>query len=209
MVLSTVSGSPQINLIDAAAHSGVSRFVPAEFEGPPGRRTSSNDPLDRGKRATIARLKEWNHDSRHRMRFTIFSCGVFYQRFAKGGLAAYNIGAGTGTQQEGTYLMNLGTSTAEIVEFNSAGQPIYVCLTSVYDLARFIAAALDLGPSTWPSEFRLQSDRRTVSEIVQWGAAVRGRKLFHSLLHGLPSIRIKLMLTSFLSSRTGYHSTRS
>ncbi|CAG8979532.1 hypothetical protein HYALB_00004985 [Hymenoscyphus albidus] len=196
VVISTVSGSPQINLIDAAAHSGVSRFVPAEFEGPPGRRTP-NDPLDRGKKATIARLKEWSHDSRHRMRFTIFSCGVFYQRFARGGLAAYNIGSGTGIRQEGDYLMNLGTSTAEIVEFNAAGQSLYVCLTSVYDLAKFVAAALELGPSTWPAEFRLQSDRRTVSEIVQWGAVVKGLSDLDTIVHQASALPAHLEYHSF------------
>ncbi|RDL38991.1 Uncharacterized protein BP5553_03331 [Venustampulla echinocandica] len=173
MVISTVSGGPQISLIDAAAQSGVRRFVPAEFEGPPGRR-GQNDPLDRGSRATIARLREWSHNPRHQMRFTIFTCGIFYERFARGGLAAYDIGSSTSIQNQGSYLMDVGAGTAEVVEYNSSGQPIYICLTSVYDLARFVVAAIDIGPHTWPPEYRLQGDRRSVTQILEWGAAVRG-----------------------------------
>jgi hypothetical protein len=33
LVISTVSGSSQINLIDAASRAEVRRFVPADFEG--------------------------------------------------------------------------------------------------------------------------------------------------------------------------------
>lgn len=175
LVLSTVSGVPQINLIDAAAHSGVRRFVPAEFEGPPARRTG-NDPLDRGKRATIDRLRHWSNHPRHRMRFTIFSCGIFYERFANGGMAAFNIGASTGIQNEGSYLINARLRTAEVVERTTSGQPVYVCLTSVYDVGRFVIAALDLGLQNWPGEFRMSGERRSVIEILQWAAAVRGSK---------------------------------
>jgi hypothetical protein len=110
------------------------------------------------------------------MRFTIFSCGIFYERFANGGLAAMNIGASTGIQNEGAYLMNPRFGTAEVVERTTSGQPIYVCLTSVYDVGRFIVAALDLGPQNWPAEYRMSGERRTVTEILQWAAAVRGSK---------------------------------
>ncbi|TVY41587.1 Oxidoreductase [Lachnellula subtilissima] len=177
LVISTVSGVPQINLIDAAAHSGVRRFVPAEFEGPPARRTG-NDPLDRGKRATIDRLRHWSNHPRHRMHFTIFSCGIFYERFANGGMAALDIGTSTGIQNEGSYLMNARHGTAEVVERTTSGQPVYICLTSVYDVGRFVIAALDLGLQTWPEEFRMSGERRTVTEILQWAAAVRRSKKY-------------------------------
>lgn len=177
LVISTVSGNPQIDLIDAAARSGVRRFVPAEFEGPPARRTA-HDPLDHGKRATIDRLRHWSHHSRHQMRFTIFSCGIFYERFANGGLAAMGIGASTGISAEGAYLMNMRSGTAEVVERTTSGQPIYVCLTSVHDLGRFLTAALDLGLQHWPAEYRMSGERMTVSQLLQWGAAVRGSKKY-------------------------------
>ncbi|TVY19369.1 hypothetical protein LARI1_G003446 [Lachnellula arida] len=173
LVISTIVGVPQINLIDASAHSGVHRFVPAEFEGPPARR-AANDPLDCGRRASIDRLRHWANHPRHRMRFTIFSCGVFYERFANGGLATLKIGASTGVQMEGSYLMNIRLGTAEIVEKTISEQPINICLTSVYDVARFIVAALELGHNTWPGEFRMNGDRRTIPEILHWAEAARG-----------------------------------
>jgi hypothetical protein len=74
----------------------------------------------------------------------------------------------------GSYLMNVELSTAEVVERNATGQPVHLCLTSVNDVGRFVVAALDLDPSTWPGEFRMYGDRRTVSEILQWAEAVRG-----------------------------------
>ena len=33
LVISTISGSPQINLIDAASRAEVRRFIPSDYEG--------------------------------------------------------------------------------------------------------------------------------------------------------------------------------
>jgi hypothetical protein len=109
------------------------------------------------------------------MRFTVFTCGIFYERFAKGGLASLNIGSGSGIASQGDYIMNLGDGTAETVEFTADGQPVEVCMISVWNLAQFVVAALDLGVENWPSEYRVLGDRRTISEILQWGAIVWGR----------------------------------
>lgn len=179
LVISTVSGNPQINLIDAAAHSNVRRFAPAEFEGPPGRRPR-NDPLDRGRAATLDRLRHWSHHHRHPMASTLFICGVFYERFARGGLASLGIGASTNVFHQGSYLMDVEASTAEIVERQSGGQPVAIslCLTSVYDVAQFLVAALDIRLQNWPAEFRMQGDRRTVAEVLQWAESVKGGALF-------------------------------
>lgn len=175
VVISTVSGIPQINLIDAAARSRVLRFIPAEFcDKLAGRPTY--DPLDRGRAATIERLRDWARDNSHRMQYTVFDCGVFYERFAQGGLASLDIGASAGLGGEGTYLMNMTTNTAEIIEYNSAGQPIWVSMTSVEDVARFVVAALALDPRTWPIEFRMQGDKKTVTEILRYVEVVKGRK---------------------------------
>ncbi|EPE27265.1 NAD(P)-binding Rossmann-fold containing protein [Glarea lozoyensis ATCC 20868] len=182
IVISTVSGASQINLIDAAAHSRVSRFIPAEFEGSPSRRRSS-DPDVRGKRESLARLKEWNSDSRHRMRYTIFTCGVFYERFARGGLASLGIGANSGIQYQGDYIMNLGTGTAETVVQTSTGDPVEFCMISVWDLAQYVVKAIDLGVETWPTEYRVQGDRRSVSEILQWGAIVLNLDHLDTIYH--------------------------
>lgn len=137
LVISTVSGNPQINLMDAAAHSDVRRFVPAEFEGPPSRRPR-NDPLDRGRAACLDRLRHWSRHPRHRMLYTVFCCGVFYERFARGGLGSLGIGASSNVYMQGSYLMDVETNTAEVVETNFAGHPIYLSLTSVYDVCHHI-----------------------------------------------------------------------
>ncbi|PMD65851.1 isoflavone reductase family protein-like protein [Hyaloscypha bicolor E] len=175
LVISTVSGNPQINLIDAAAHSDVRRFVPAEFEGPPGRRPR-NDPLDRGRAATLDRLRHWSHHHRHRMASTIFICGVFYERFARGGLGSLGIGTSTNVYYQGSYLMDVEASTAEIVERQSGGQavPIFLCLTSVYDVVQFLVAALDIPLQNWPAEFKMRGDRRSVAEVVLYAESVKG-----------------------------------
>jgi hypothetical protein len=107
------------------------------------------------------------------MKFTIFSCGIFYERFARGGLASLDIGSSTGVYYQGTYLMDVEHSTATIVE-KSNQQPIFVCLTSVYDLARFLAAALELELQGWPTEFRMYGDRMTLAEVLQWGEYIKG-----------------------------------
>ncbi|QSZ33096.1 hypothetical protein DSL72_002681 [Monilinia vaccinii-corymbosi] len=174
VVISTVSGVPQINLIDAAANSRVQRFVPAEYQdklvGRP-----MNDPSDHGRAASIERLRHWAQNRRHRMQYTIFCCGVFYERFARGGLASMGIGASTTLGYQGSYLMNMEVNIAEIVEYSVAGQPISVSMTSVHDVARFITAALDLGQQMWPEEFRMQGDKKTLTEIVQYAEAVKGQ----------------------------------
>ncbi|PQE25475.1 isoflavone reductase protein [Rutstroemia sp. NJR-2017a BBW] len=177
VVISTISGIPQINLIDAAARSRVLRFIPAEFcdklAGRP-----NHDPLDRGRAATIERLQHWARHTRHQMNFTVFDCGVFYERFARGGLASLDIGASAGLSSEGSYLLNMTANTAEIVEYNSAGQPVWVSMTSVEDVARFVAAALALDLRTWPIEFRMQGDKKTVTEILRYAEVVKGQGPF-------------------------------
>ncbi|KAJ8062416.1 hypothetical protein OCU04_008957 [Sclerotinia nivalis] len=174
IVISTVSGTPQINLIDAAAHSRVQRFVPAEYQDKLGGRPT-NDPLDRGRAASIERLRHWAQHRRHRMQYTVLGCGVLYERFARGGLASMGISTSTALGYPGSFLMNMETNTAEIVEYNNTGQPVSVSMTSVYDVARFVAAALDLDQRMWPTEFRMQGDRKTVMEIVQYAEAVKGQ----------------------------------
>ncbi|KAF7953077.1 hypothetical protein EAE96_006296 [Botrytis aclada] len=109
------------------------------------------------------------------MQYTVFGCGVFYERFAPGGLASMGISTSTALGYQGSYLMNMETNTAEIVEYNTMGQAISVSMTSVNDVARFLAAALYLDQRIWPIEFRMQGDRKTVTEIVQYAEAIKGQ----------------------------------
>jgi hypothetical protein len=55
-IISTVTGAPQLQLIEAAVRCRVRRFAPAEFEGQPGLR-GQNPVLDRGKNAALNLLQ--------------------------------------------------------------------------------------------------------------------------------------------------------
>jgi nucleoside-diphosphate-sugar epimerase len=168
-VISTVSGSPQLALIEAAANVHVRRFVPSEFEGSPGLRPVG-DVLDRGKRAALQRLQQYQQ---YGMDYTVFTCGIFYERFAPGGMGSLNIGTGTGVAAEGDYVMDVRRMKASVPHYNSAGNVIHICLTSAQDVARFIVAALDL--PNWPTELRMRGDRLSVLEVVQEAETMRGK----------------------------------
>lgn len=89
-----------------------------------------------------------------------------------------SIGLSTGVSRQGSYLMDIGASTAEIVERTHSGQPTTISMISVNDLGKFLVAAIALDPQTWPGEFRMQGDRRTVTEVLQWAEDVRGGEDF-------------------------------
>ena len=108
------------------------------------------------------------------MQYTVFSCGVFYERFAPGGLATYNIGFGSNVANPGDYLVDVAAQTAEVVEHNAQGRPIQVSMTSVYDVARFVAAAIELGPGNWPHEYKMRGDQMSVRDIVGACSNARG-----------------------------------
>jgi len=108
------------------------------------------------------------------MQFTIFSCGIFMERFAPNGLHGYcGIGGGAGLLGPNDYLVNVEAGTAQILENDARGRPAQVALTSVYDVARFIAAAIEVGPHTWPREIRMRGDHMSVGDIVTTVANVR------------------------------------
>ena len=84
------------------------------------------------------------------------------------------IGLSTGVSYQGSYLMDIGAGTAEIVERTSSGQPTTISMISVNDVGRFLVAAIAMDPQSWPGEFRMQGDRKTVTEVLQLAEAVRG-----------------------------------
>lgn len=143
--------------------------MPSEFGGPPSLRPQ-NDLLDHGRRAAILRL---HHHESSGMRFTVFTCGVLYERFAPGGMTTSQIGIRSNIGQEGDYLMDFRRRRAQIPYLNTAGQPATICMTSAADVARFVVAALDL-PS-WPREFRMRGERLTVRDIVAIAEQIQGR----------------------------------
>ncbi|KAL8765492.1 MAG: hypothetical protein Q9209_007463 [Squamulea sp. 1 TL-2023] len=167
VIISLISGSAQISLIDAAAQAGVRRFAPAEFEGQAALRPQP-DALDRGKRAALERLQYYQAQG---MQYTSFVCGILYERFAPGGMYASGIGLRSGIGAEGDYLMNITHKRAQI-PYDANGQPAMVSLTSAEDVGNFVAAAIGL--PQWPPELRMRGDRMDVSRLVQVAEIVRG-----------------------------------
>lgn len=173
LLISTIAGNEQLNLIDAARKARVGVFVPSEFEGDLSHRPPS-DPLDRGSHSALDLLERWSQSRSHSMRYTVFSCGIFMERFGPGGLQSYHIGAGCGIQGPDDYLVNIQEARAEIVPISPSGRPAQVSLTSVYDVAQFVTAAIELGLENWPKEFRMRGDSMTVQELVRTCSDVRG-----------------------------------
>ena len=128
-----------------------------------------NDLLDNDRRAAILRLHQ--HEASG-MRFTVFTCGVLYERFGPGGMAASQIGLRSDIGQEGDYLMDFRQRRAQIPYLNTSGQPAMICMTSARDVARLVVAVLDL-PS-WPREFRLRGERMSVRDVVAIADQVQG-----------------------------------
>ena len=175
-VISTISGDAQLQLIDAAALAHVRRFAPSEFEGSPTAR-SANDVFDNRRRAALARLQQL--ESRG-MKYTVFTCGIFYERFQPGGMAASQIGVRSDIGREGDYVMDMRRASAKLPFYNESGEPVYVCMTSAKDVARFVVAALSL--SSWPREFRMKGARMSVDELVSIGEDLRGKFILtHSI----------------------------
>lgn len=178
LVISTISGREQLNLINAAGQNRVRLVIPSEFEGKLSHRPR-RDPLDHGSAQALALLDRWAAESS--MRYTIFSCGIFMERFLPQGLGSLNMGVGTGVSMTGDYILNINDGTADYVDKNSKGELVRICMTSVNDLAKFIVAAVEMGPGTWPKEFTLRGDRLYLRQIVSACSQYRQGKL--SRLH--------------------------
>ena len=166
VVISTISGDIQIRMIDAAIRSEVRRFAPAEFEGLPSHRPRS-DPLDRGKAAVESYLER----HRNRIESTIFVCGVLYERFAPGGMAASNMGKSTRIAGEAEYMVDVRNMKAEVPYTNANQQQVSLCMTSAPDVGRFVTRALDV--DQWPSRLVMEGDKMTTYELL--GAVTRAR----------------------------------
>lgn len=167
-VISTISGSSQLLLIDAAFQVGAHRFAPAEFEGLPSLRPGQ-DALDRGRQAALGRLRQYQPRG---MQYCVFACGIFYERFSPGGMIASNIGRGSGISGEGDYVMNTRQMKA-LIPYAAESEPATICATSVQDVGRFVAAAIGL--PQWPTELRMCGERMNVSDLVRVGEIMRGK----------------------------------
>lgn len=179
VVISTVPGIIQCRIIDAAIRSGVKRFAPAEFEGLPDKRTTNliDRSLDRGKTAVLAHL----HNHRPQIEWTAFVCGLFYERFAPGGLQHFNMGIASPFPQEGDYMVNIQEMRADVPYINSSGQQVAICMTSASDFGRFVVQSLDI-KQQWPRELIMRGDRLTTYELLGVIARVRGQSTVTSIL---------------------------
>ena len=166
-VISTVTGNAQLRLIEAAVQCRVRRFAPAEFEGQPGMR-AQGDPLDRGKAAAAALLQHYGGY----IQATSFVCGILYERFSVNGMRSHRIGVNTGYGNEGDYILDARNMTAEAPVYDSARNLSYLCLTSTYDVGRFVVRALDM--TQWPAEMSMCGERMTVNELIEAVRTCRG-----------------------------------
>ncbi|KAL5119663.1 hypothetical protein ACEQ8H_002509 [Pleosporales sp. CAS-2024a] len=174
-VISTVTGTPQLQLIDAAVQCGVRRFAPAEFEGQPGLR--GPDPvLDRGKFAALSRLRHYQGKIEH----TVFVCGILYERFSVNGMLSHQIGTNTNYGREGDYIANPRSMTALAPTYDAVHNLSYVCLTSAYDVAQFVVRALDM--PVWATEMSMYGERLTVNDLVNLIQSCRN-KHWASIVH--------------------------
>ncbi|KAI1389760.1 NAD(P)-binding protein [Hypoxylon trugodes] len=175
LVISTISGAEQLNLIDAARRARVRCFVPSEFEGAISHRPAAGtDPFDNGSSTALAQLQHWSSSRQYPMKFTVFSCGIFYERFAPGGLQAYDMGLTCRIRNQGDYMVDVGQGTAEVPETNPQGRPVQITMTSAVDVARFVAAAVELGIDEWPNEYRMRGTRMTAQRLHEICSEVRG-----------------------------------
>lgn len=184
VVISTVSGEPQLALVDAAAAAQVRHFIPSGFSG----------PQQCAPRTTITPSNEWqtliarldHHQLESSMRYTVFTCGIFFEQFSPGGLNAMQICTVTsqnaGIGEEGTFLVDLRAGKAMIPVIPDGQEEVVVCMTSVRDVARYIVAAMQAynDMTVWPTEFRFYTERMTMSELLNTCSRARG-KLFLSL----------------------------
>ncbi|XPS78959.1 hypothetical protein M3J07_010967 [Ascochyta lentis] len=168
-VISTVTGKPQLRLIEAAVQCRVRRFAPAEFEGQPGQRVP-NSVLDRGKSSALNLLQ---HYSAY-IQSTVFVCGIFYERFAVGGLRTHHMGANI-ANREGDYIADLRNMTAIAPAYDAANNHSYVCLISIYDVAKFVVRSLNI--PHWPAEMSMCGERIGVHALIELIKTCRGRSL--------------------------------
>jgi len=166
-IISTVTGNAQLKLIDGAVTCRVRRFVPAEFEGQPSLR-SQNGLLDRGRAAALALLQHY----RGYIQSTVFVCGMFYERFSVNGMVSHRIGVNTGYGNEGDYIADPRNMTAVAPVYDSSQNLSTLCLTSVYDVARFVVRSLEM--ASWPQEMTMCGELMTVQTLIDTIQLCRG-----------------------------------
>lgn len=178
LVISTVKGQSQLALIRAARTALVSRFVPSKFEGALNHRNGASYYRDSYSKQAIALLQEISL-SQSQMRYTIFSCGLFYEWFGPGGLTRAQISTDEIFQNfQGALFVDGDTMQIHITEHNAQSQPVRITMTSVADVGQYVAAALSLGIANWEQEYKIRGSQMTVHDLVATFSRVRNSKLF-------------------------------
>jgi hypothetical protein len=87
-------------------------------------------------------------------------------------MVSLRIGVNTGYGNEGDYIADSRNMTAVAPVYDSSRNLSNLCLTSVYDVARFVVRALDM-PS-WPSEMTMCGEKMTVQNLIETIQSCRG-----------------------------------
>ncbi|CUS10342.1 unnamed protein product [Tuber aestivum] len=176
-VISTVSGAPQLALIDSCLTACVRRFAPAEFEGVPYERPM----IEQGRKKidTLNRLRE----VKERLQSTAFCCGIFYEWFGPGGLSRSGVSAGTILEttptsrvfvgDEACYMLDFRNERATIPAYSEKGSDVYACFTAAADVGSFVAKCLSM--EAWPEQLRMRGERLKLLDFVRIAEAVKDR----------------------------------
>ncbi len=109
------------------------------------------------------------------MRFCVFTCGIFYERFQPGGMATSQLGVNSSIGQEGDYIMNYRRRVAQLPYNTNTGHSASVSMIGARDLAQAVVGALSL--SSWPREYRVRGERLSVRDLVAVAEQVQGKPL--------------------------------
>lgn len=207
LVISTIGEEAQLSLIQAAAMARVRHFIPSGFSGPDQCQSEATGCEDW---TTLLELLQ-HHQTNSSMGYTIFTPGIFYERFGPGGLnEAMQISTVTNRHravgEEGNFLIDMRAGRATI-PVASKTEELSICLTSVPDVARYVVAVIQTfeDTRTWPTEFRFCTERLTMSELQSACQRVRGTlTLIDHSVKVVGSVRItKQLLTSIRKHTNG------
>lgn len=173
MVISTIKGPEQLALIKCAALANVQLFIPSAFSGPT---QSTPSSLDTSEWQTVLDTLKFCR-SKTGMNFTIFTCGIFYERFAPGGLNAVQISTSNNRHaavgEECNFLVDMRAAKATLPVPGS--HEASICMTSARDVAKYIVASLRAfeNLAAWPAEFKFCIEKLKMSELLAICSRVR------------------------------------
>lgn len=101
---------------------------------------------------------------------------MFYERFGPGGLRANGIGASFDIAGLEDCMVDVERGVAQVPTTGPTGRSVSIAMTSAFDVARILAAALELGINNWPHEFQMLGARMSSTQLAQLCSEVRGGK---------------------------------